>query len=105
MHDELFREIIAYEKGALGPEQTVEMFQRLIDSGDIWYLQGAYGRQAMQLIRAGLCLHAPQGQFDYFGNYIPSRYEVAPGAPGSPQYQREHAGGRALPLPALEERP
>jgi hypothetical protein len=33
----------------------IESFQTLIDSGDVWTLQGWYGRTAMALIEAGLC--------------------------------------------------
>lgn len=33
----------------------IESFQTLIDSGDVWTLQGWYGRTAMQLIEEGVC--------------------------------------------------
>ena len=55
---QLIDEIIAYESGALDEESTVELFQRLVDSGDAWTLQGSYGRMATRLIAAGL-VHAP----------------------------------------------
>jgi len=48
-------DIISYENGALSEEETVEMFQSLIDSGLAWSLQGSYGRKAEQLIEAGHC--------------------------------------------------
>jgi hypothetical protein len=47
--------IIAYENGKLDAEQTAELFQRLIDSGLAWRLQGSYERMANHLIREGLC--------------------------------------------------
>jgi len=47
--------IIRYESGELTEEQTVEMFQALIDSGRAWQLQGHYGRTANRMIRHGLC--------------------------------------------------
>lgn len=47
--------IIAYEQGELNNEQIVELFQRLIDNGMAWSLQGHYGRTAMELVKAGLC--------------------------------------------------
>ncbi len=47
--------IIAYENGQLDEEETVELFQGLIDSGAAWTLQGHYGRTAAALIDAGLC--------------------------------------------------
>jgi hypothetical protein len=47
--------IIDYESGELDFDQTVELFQELIDSGDAWLLQGSYGRMAAQFIDAGYC--------------------------------------------------
>lgn len=47
--------MIAYEQGDLSEEDTVELFQELIDSGLVWTLQGFYGRRAAALIRLGLC--------------------------------------------------
>jgi hypothetical protein len=46
---------MAYESGDLTQEEIVAGFQELIDSGLVWGLQGTYGRQAEQLIKAGLC--------------------------------------------------
>lgn len=36
-------------------EEVIEAFQALIDSGQVWKLQGFYGRTAARLIDAGLC--------------------------------------------------
>ncbi len=47
--------IIAYECGKMDDEQTIEMFQELIDDGSAWTLQGSYGRTARALIEAGHC--------------------------------------------------
>jgi hypothetical protein len=47
--------IIAYEAGELGQEATVAGFQKGIDDGTVWHLQGSYGRMAARLIENGLC--------------------------------------------------
>ena len=46
--------ITAYEKGELNQEQTIQLFQELVDSGLIVNLQGHYQRFAAQLLDCGL---------------------------------------------------
>lgn len=48
-------EIIKYENGELDEQETIELFQRLIDNRMAWSLQGHYGRTAAALIEAGYC--------------------------------------------------
>jgi len=50
----LTADIIAYEQGELDEDETLELFQHLVDSGLAWQLQGHYGRTAAALIEAGL---------------------------------------------------
>ena len=47
--------IIAYEQGELSDEDTIDLFQSLINSGLAWSLQGHYGRTAKAMIEAGYC--------------------------------------------------
>tara|TARA_R110002110_G_scaffold46424_3_gene140351 strand:- start:2374 stop:2541 length:168 start_codon:yes stop_codon:yes gene_type:complete len=47
--------LVAYEQGELDANDTVSLFQELIDSGLAWNLQGHYGRTAYALIEAELC--------------------------------------------------
>ena len=51
---DLTDKIIAFEDGELTEEETIELFQGLVDTGLAWQLQGFYGRTAKQLIDAGL---------------------------------------------------
>lgn len=51
--------IMRLEAGEITDEEELfEGFQRLIDSGLAWQLQGAYGRQAQRFIDAGFCTPA-----------------------------------------------
>lgn len=51
--DNIVGRLIAFEQGALGEDQVIELFQDLVDSGTVWELQGTYGRTALALINAG----------------------------------------------------
>ena len=53
--DNLLNDIIDYENGMMEWDRTVEFFQKLIDNGMAWSLQGHYGRTAMALIEEGYC--------------------------------------------------
>ncbi len=50
----LLDNMIAWEQDDLDEDATIELFQRLVDNGMAWTLQGAYGRTARALIDAGL---------------------------------------------------
>lgn len=45
--------IIAYENGELDEDETIELFQELVNTGLAWQLQGSYGRTAQRLIESG----------------------------------------------------
>ncbi len=50
----LVDQIIQWENDEMTPQQEIQFFQTLVDSGLAWSLQGTYGRRAEQLIREGL---------------------------------------------------
>lgn len=50
--------LMDYEDGILGPDETTQLFQELIDSGWVWQLQGHYGRTAREFLLSGRCLPA-----------------------------------------------
>ena len=50
----LLDQILAYEQGELSEEDTIALFQSLVNSGLAWRLQGHYGRTAKAMLDAGL---------------------------------------------------
>ena len=48
-------EIIEYENGEMDFDDVVDLFQRMINDGIVWNLQGSYGRTAQRLIMDGYC--------------------------------------------------
>jgi hypothetical protein len=95
MSDILSR-IIDYEDGVLPIEETASMFQRMINTGDIWSLQGSYGRTARDLIDTGWCVLGESPTIDHYGNPVPSRHDVTAGTPGSIEYARQLNGDFVL---------
>lgn len=75
-------------------EDYYDALQRRINDGSIWSLEGSAGRAAMDAITSGLCVLGKQPCRDYWGNRIPSRYEVKRGTKGSAAYARELQGAR-----------
>ena len=59
--------------------------QQLINSGQIWSFEGSMGRHAMSLLESGACMLPTVTRYDYYGNKVPSRYDVKPGTTGSYQ--------------------
>ena len=50
---DIVNKIIDYESGTLNEEETIELFQELLNTGIVWQLQGHYGRTARVLFKAG----------------------------------------------------
>lgn len=54
MLSDLTSKIVAYENGDLTGDETIALFQALVDTSLAWSLQGSYGRMAKELIEAGM---------------------------------------------------
>lgn len=53
-----------------------KQMQKMINNGSAWMMEGSYGRLTMDCIRQGKCILPRKSHQDYWGNKIPSRYEV-----------------------------
>ena len=51
---ELFELMMDYEDGNLDTQGTLDLFSQLIKTGQVWQLQGSYGRMASNLIKQGI---------------------------------------------------
>ena len=50
---DLTDKVIRYENGEMDDDEVVSFFQKLVNTGLAWQLQGHYGRTAKSLIEAG----------------------------------------------------
>ena len=55
VYPDTLERMLLLEDGLLDVEDTIELFQELINSGLAWKLQGFYGRTASNLIQQGYC--------------------------------------------------
>ncbi len=67
-------------------EEHVRAMQYMIDTGQVWSMEGSMGRSAMSLIESGHCILGTEAHRDYWGNRVPSRDEVKPDTEGSVEY-------------------
>lgn len=63
-------DIIKYEEGRLNDAQTLRLFSSLIRSGDVWGLQGHYGRTASAMIQDGWISQSGELQDKCYDNGI-----------------------------------
>jgi len=61
----------------------VTALQEMIQSGDVWKLEGSVGRLAMTCLENGICFLGKYPRFDYYGNFVPPRGMVEEGSKGS----------------------
>lgn len=68
-------DIMAYEDGTMSEADEIKFFQRMVNDGSVWHLQGAYGRRANELLEQGLIKPPknPTGT-DAYGNPLKEYY-------------------------------
>ena len=69
-------------------KREIALMQRMINTGQAWLMEGSVGRQAMYMIESGLCMLGTKSHRDYYGNKVPSRFEVKSGTKGSLAYHK-----------------
>lgn len=69
--------------GEIQRDHGFDEVQKMINSGTIWKMEDSVSRAAMATLDLGT-YHLPEEQTsDYYGNTIPSRYDVQKGTKGS----------------------
>ena len=61
---DIISSIIQYENGELDLDETIELFQELVNNGMAWSLQGHYGRTANMMIEEGLLRHPEEKAYE-----------------------------------------
>jgi len=78
----MFDHSAPWREDATAEEYRLAM-QAAIDSGQCWHMEGSMGRAAMDMLRCGACVLPEVPHKDYWGNTVPSRFQVQPGSTGS----------------------
>jgi hypothetical protein len=63
-----------------------KVWQSMINKGQVWRIEGWYGRRAVEMIEEGLLMLGKQSRVNYYGTTVPSRTDVEIDAPGSYGY-------------------
>lgn len=69
-------DIIAFEEGKMSEKRMLKFFQKMVNTGEVWRLQGFYGRTAMDLLKQGLIKYPKKRTYDFYGSPIPTQAEV-----------------------------
>ena len=69
---------IYYLEGDYGLTEGQEkaLWQYGVDTGQVWQLQGWYGRTAQQMLDDGYLHYPEKRHHDYYGNPIPTKKEM-----------------------------
>ena len=84
------------------PEDSTAAMQSLIDSGQAWLLEGHMGREAMRMIKSGMCALGPVFRRDAYRKDMPSRMVIKDGEKGSLSYANDLREVQGLPRVAID---
>lgn len=79
----------SFEEGNLNEDLVAPLYQFIINSGDVWNLQGYHGSNAIIFIEQGLCVYGEKPFKSAYGMLYPSRFELTDDEPGSLAYQEK----------------
>jgi hypothetical protein len=69
-------DFISYEEGKMSSEKERKFFQKMVNDGSVWSLQGSYGRRAKDLLDAGEIDYPKKKTYDAYGNPIPTQADI-----------------------------
>ena len=69
-------DVIAWENGKMSDEQERKFFQKIVNTGEVWHLQGIYGRRAYDLMNSGEIDYPKKKTYDAYGNPIPTQADI-----------------------------
>lgn len=67
-------------------QPELQAYQKAIDSGIAFKLEGSWGRTTMDYLKSGLLLLPEKSFTDYWGNVIPAYTELQAGMFGTPEF-------------------
>ena len=83
-----FHYLCQFESGKLNENLIGPLFQYIVNTGDVWNLQGFHISTAKDLIEDGVLVWGEKPFKNAYGFYYPSRYEVGNNS-GSLEYQKK----------------
>jgi len=69
-------DVITWEEGNVTAQQERKFFQKMVNDGSVWKLQGMYGRRATELLNTGQIDYPVRKTYDAYGNKIPTRSSI-----------------------------
>jgi hypothetical protein len=70
-------DVIDWEGGDMSSKREKNFFQKMVNDGSVWQLQGMYGRRAKQLLNFGIIDYPKKRTYDAYGNPIPTQADIS----------------------------